>query len=220
MGMEVNVLEVLRTSFTLWILIACSILALAVMTERLWYFWRIKIDANWFAHQVKQLIQARKDEEVAALCEKYPVPIANLFKSILSSGGQDKEAMEELAMKVQLEEKMRAERYLGILGTLGSMTPFIGLFGTVVGIIRAFHQLSVGNAAGGASVVAAGISEALVATAAGLLVAIPCIVLFNYFSGQVRRVVGELEIATRDFIVFISHQIKIQPAEDLSGAQG
>jgi biopolymer transport protein ExbB len=89
-------------------------------------------------------------------------------------------------------ERHRLERNLAFLGTLGSNAPFIGLFGTVIGIIKAFHDLAK-NQAGGVTVVMAGISEALVATAVGLLVAIPAVVAFNYFNRRVRTKMTEVD---------------------------
>jgi biopolymer transport protein ExbB len=85
-----------------------------------------------------------------------------------------------------------AHRNLAFLGTLGNNAPFIGLFGTVLGIIKAFHDLA-GNQAGGVAVVMAGISEALVATAVGLLVAIPAVVGFNTFNRRVRKAIANVD---------------------------
>jgi biopolymer transport protein ExbB len=84
------------------------------------------------------------------------------------------------------------ERNLGVLGTLGNNAPFIGLFGTVLGIIKAFADLSK-NSGGGAGAVMAGISEALVATAVGLMVAIPAVIGFNFFQGKVRKTMARVD---------------------------
>jgi biopolymer transport protein ExbB len=89
-------------------------------------------------------------------------------------------------------ERLRLERNLAFLGTLGNNAPFIGLFGTVLGIIKAFHDLA-GNQAGGITVVMSGISEALVSTAIGLLVAIPAVIAFNFFNRRVRTVIANVD---------------------------
>jgi biopolymer transport protein ExbB/TolQ len=101
--------------------------------------------------------------------------------------------------------RLEMERNLGVLGTLGNNAPFIGLFGTVLGIIKAFADLS-RNQGGGAATVMSGISAALVATAVGLMVAIPAVVAFNYFQTRVRRALGRVDAvahlilsATADF---------------------
>src|SRR5262245_6633927 len=90
-------------------------------------------------------------------------------------------------------EKLALEKNLGVLGTLGNNAPFIGLFGTVLGIIKAFADLAKTQGGGGAGVVMAGISEALVATAVGLLVAIPAVVAFNVFQSKVRRTIVRID---------------------------
>jgi len=99
-------------------------------------------------------------------------------------------------------EQQRLERRLSILGTLGNNAPFIGLFGTVLGIIRAFHDLSL-DVKGGASVVMTGISEALIATAAGLFVAIPAVIAYNYFQRRTARAIAQAQAAADTLIAFM-----------------
>ena len=99
--------------------------------------------------------------------------------------------------------RLDLERNLGILGTLGNNAPFIGLFGTVLGIIKAFADLA-HNQSGGITVVMTGIAEALVATALGLLVAIPAVVAFNFFQGRIRRILGRVDSAANLVIVAMS----------------
>ena len=107
-------------------------------------------------------------------------------------------------------EKTRArkdyERYLVILGTLGNNAPFIGLFGTVIGVIQAFQDLST-DSQGGAEVVMSGISEALVATAAGLAAAIPAVIAFNFFMNKIRIVETEFQSFSADFLNIIERDI-------------
>jgi biopolymer transport protein ExbB len=154
--------------WVLWLLVALSVLSMAIMLERLWFFRTHRIGRRDLAADIRRLLaegDARADGE-------RPQPA-------------------ELAAAVdgaRAREKLRLERNLSFLATLGSNAPFIGLFGTVLGIIKAFHDLAAGQAGAGAgaSTVMAGISEALVATAVGILVAIPAVVAFNYFSRRVR----------------------------------
>src|SRR6185312_12548776 len=102
------------------------------------------------------------------------------------------DAVSETMAGVKAHLRVELERHLGILGTLGNNAPFIGLFGTVLGIIKAFADLS-HNQASGAGAVMSGISEALVATAVGLMVAIPAVVAFNIFQGRVRKAMAEID---------------------------
>ncbi len=104
-------------------------------------------------------------------------------------------AVSETMLSVKARERLRLERYLPVLGTLGANAPFIGLLGTVLGIIKAAHDMSQAqaNQLGAANAVMAGVFEALVATAVGLFVAIPAVVAFNYFQRRVRGSVGRVD---------------------------
>lgn len=157
--------------WVLWMLIALSVISIGMMLERLWFF---------------------------AIYRPSPQALALTIRSLLASGGVTKagktfaEALDGAVEGAKAKEKLLLERNLAFLGTLGSNGPFIGLFGTVLGIIKAFHDLA-GNQAGGPAVVMAGISEALVATAVGLMVAIPAVVGFNYFNRRVRAFMNDVD---------------------------
>jgi biopolymer transport protein ExbB/TolQ len=105
---------------------------------------------------------------------------------------------------IRQEERIKLERYLGVLGTLGSITPFIGLLGTVLGIIKAFRDLA-SSAGAGPEVVMVGIAEALVATAVGLGVAIPSVVVFNTYMRRVKNIAVEMEAVARRFIILLAN---------------
>ncbi|MEJ2053839.1 MAG: MotA/TolQ/ExbB proton channel family protein, partial [Calditrichaceae bacterium] len=108
----------------------------------------------------------------------------------------------EMMDAMAIEQRTKLEKNLNILGTLGNIAPLIGLFGTVVGIIRAFHSLSVSGSAG-PSVVAAGIAEALMTTAAGLVVAVPAVVFYNYYLRRVDTVMNEIESISKKVLVMM-----------------
>jgi len=204
MNLEINIVEVLRTSFTLWILIFCSVVALGVSLERWWFFRKTTVDVKWFTQSLKRLIDNSQFDEAVTFCDTNTSPLARVMKMLVVNRALSRGELDEVSDNVTLEERLKAEQLLGVLGTLGSMSPFVGLFGTVVGIIRAFHQLAVSNAAGGASTVAAGISEALIATAAGLAVAIPCIALFNYFTNRIKKMLGEIEVNAKKINFYLT----------------
>jgi biopolymer transport protein ExbB len=153
--------------WVLWLLIGLSVASLAIMLERAWYLSRHRAKKSVLLADMRDLLGEKLllDEH-----EHAPGP-----------GPADLAAALEGA---KARERLRLERRLAFLATLGSNAPFIGLFGTVLGIIKAFHDLS-GAQGAGPSVVMAGISEALVATAVGLMVAIPAVVAFNYFRRRV-----------------------------------
>jgi biopolymer transport protein ExbB len=163
--------------WVLWLLIALSVISLAISLERLWYFRTHRVQKATLLADMQALLRERAS--------------ATIDREGLAPPGADIAAATEGA---KAREKLRLERNLAFLATLGSNAPFVGLFGTVLGIIKAFHDLA-GNQAGGPSVVMAGISEALVATAVGLMVAIPAVVAFNYFNRRVRSFMCKVEWA-------------------------
>ena len=174
--------------WVLWVLVILSVLSIAIMLERTVYFARHRLpDSEGLAVRlargeldaVKAAIQGRQGMEAAILREG------------LACAEQGADTVEQVIASTLSRERPRYERFLAYLGTLGNNAPFIGLFGTVLGIIKAFHDLGAMNAQGGGGgamqqTVMAGISEALVATAVGLAVAIPAVVAFNVFSRQLK----------------------------------
>ncbi len=163
--------------WVLWLLITLSVVSLAISLERLWYFRTHRVQKATLLADMHALLRERAS--------------ANIDREELAPPRADIAAAAEGA---KAREKLRLERNLAFLATLGSNAPFVGLFGTVLGIIKAFHDLA-GSQAGGPSVVMAGISEALVATAVGLMVAIPAVAAFNYFNRRVRAFMCKVDWA-------------------------
>lgn len=199
---EIDLLETLKTSFTLIILLFCSIVTLTFAVERWWFFRTIRGSTEAFMTSLKQLLEGNKHQEALKLCNATPGPVAAVMKVALANRTKSKNEVSALLHAAQIDEKTRIERFLGILGTMGNTAPFIGLFGTVVGIIKAFHDLAV-SGSGGPAVVAAGISEALVATAGGLAVAIPAVMLFNYYMKRVKDVIADMEASSIRILVYL-----------------
>ncbi|MEK7382021.1 MAG: MotA/TolQ/ExbB proton channel family protein [Elusimicrobiota bacterium] len=199
---EIHFLEILKQSFTLVILIGCSLLTLTFAVERWWFYRSASVDVESWMEKLRKLIDGGKYAEAAKLATDTPGPVASLASVALSNRGKGKSEVAALLAAQQIDERTRLEHYLPILGTMGNMTPFIGLFGTVLGIVRAFHDLAVAGS-GGPAVVAAGISEALVATAAGLGVAIPSAALFNYFLKRVKDINSSMEANSIRLLVYL-----------------
>ena len=197
---EINYLEILRSSSTLVILIFCSILSLTFAIERWLFFRRIDSDPTGFLARLRQFLETGKFNEAAALCDQTPGPISAIAKSAITNHQRPKSDLEELLEATRLRERLKLEQNLTILGTLGNTAPFIGLFGTVVGIIKAFRDLAL-SGMGGPAVVAKGIAEALVATAAGLAVAIPAVIVYNYYMKRVKTISAGMEAASREIVV-------------------
>jgi biopolymer transport protein ExbB len=182
----------LGSEWVLWLLIILSVLSVAVMVERGFYLSSRKLDFDALARELGQFLREGDLGGARRALAGVRGPESRVAASGLEQFGRGTEAIAEAMASTKSRVRLDMERNLGVLGTLGNNAPFIGLFGTVLGIIRAFADLS-RSQAGGAGVVMAGISEALVATAVGLMVAIPAVVAFNYFQGKVRRALGRVD---------------------------
>jgi biopolymer transport protein ExbB len=178
-------------------LIACSIIMLAVVIERLWTLRGAVSSVASLTGAVVPLL-ARGDFAGAAEAVRRHrrCPARRIFGDVLDAApGAPLDTLERVADERQFEEVEASGAYLWILGTIGSSAPFIGLFGTVVGIMRAFHSMAIAGT-GGFGVVAAGISEALIATALGLAIGIVALVFYNYLQNRVERIDGALRIGS------------------------
>lgn len=176
-------------------LLLCSVVALAVAGERLWALRGLDARMRALSKQVGFLMRRGDTDGALDLIERdgEDLPLAALYRELIPhTRDAPIDDLLILADGHRLEQVQAMRRNIWILGTIGSAAPFIGLFGTVVGIMRAFHSMAEAGA-GGFAVVAAGISEALVATALGLAVAILAVAVYNYF--QVR--LGELQTIMR-----------------------
>ncbi len=175
----------LGADWVLWLLIALSVASVAVMIERALFFLRRKIDVESLSRDTVQALSSGDD---AMLKKRYGDSAAMAARVALAGiavRGRGASAVSEAMNSEKSRCRREHEQNLVLLGTLGNNAPFIGLFGTVLGIIKAFHDLKE-NPSGGLDVVGGGVSEALVATAVGIMVAIPAVVAFNFFNRRVR----------------------------------
>jgi biopolymer transport protein ExbB len=174
----------LGAGWVLWVLVALSLVSVAIMIER-----AVFLSSARLPEEVLLDLRRRLDSGDIASAQRLLEGRGGIEARVAQDGlGQlprGAGAVAEAMTGARTRERLQLERNLAILGTLGNNAPFIGLFGTVLGIIKAFHDLGQ-NQGGGAAVVMAGISEALVATAVGLIVAIPAVMAFNYFQRRVR----------------------------------
>lgn len=179
--------------WVLWLLLAISLVSVAVMLERWFFMRRRRIDVQAVHRRLEVLLEAGDLDAAERFLAGFDSLEANVARQALAKVRRGATAVQDVIGGAEAVERLRFTRGLGLLATVGSNAPFIGLFGTVLGIIRAFQQLAsdVGNASGS---VMAGISEALVATAVGLLVAIPAVVAYNALSGRVRSMVAQSKL--------------------------
>ena len=178
-------MTLLGSEWVLWLLIFLSIASIAIMLERAVFYYKIKIDMAHFTQKLNEYLMQGDFSKLKLLCESSPSLESQMVLRGIEYKDKGAVAMEQSMDGFVAGQRQKLDKGLVVLGTLGNNAPFIGLFGTVIGIIKAFHDLA-SRPQGGPSVVMSGISEALVATAVGLVVAIPAVIAYNAFQRIVK----------------------------------
>jgi biopolymer transport protein ExbB len=212
----------LGAEWVLWILIALSIVSLAIMIERALFFSRNRCDVVSLGAQLKKLLGERAFGKARDLLKGQSNIEAIVVHSGLAEVDRGADAVAEAMLAAKARERLRLERNLAVLGTLGNNSPFIGLFGTVLGIIKASHDLTAQQAGGGAAAAAvmSGVFEALVATAVGLLVAIPAVMAFNYFQRRVKATVSGVDSLAHTVLAELRGETPAAQAATATAAAG
>ncbi len=183
-------------------LLIFSVLLLTFSLERFWTFMAYGGFSEDFWKRLKASVQAGRYHDARTLCEQSKNVFARVFFVALNSVHLSRADNEDM---VQIEKENRVEllrKRLGLFATLSFVSPLVGLLGTVTGIMQAFHDLG-RSGSGGANIVAAGIAEALVSTAAGIIVAVPAALLYNYFTYRLRGIGVRMNNLAHELIIMI-----------------
>ncbi len=199
----ISFITLLKTSWPIDLLMVFSIVVLAVILERFWAYRNIRIDEERLLERVQRALKKGNTEEAIYLCEATNSPLADVFIVGIKNKDLPREDISDLLDGALIEAKTFLEKRNVALSTISFIAPLLGLLGTVMGIIRAFHDLAV-SGAGGPSVVMQGVAEALVSTAVGIIVAIPAAVFYNYFTNNIKSILTRLESYTRRFLTFLN----------------
>jgi len=173
-------IEAMRTSPVMVVILVCSVLTLGFVIERTLYFWKRRGNPDALLASALVAVRSGNKDEAIRVCAADPHPFGPVAAEVIKTMDEQPEAFEERLHIAMSEQRLQLERNLGFIGTMGNIAPLIGLLGTVWGIMRAFHDMARTGSAG-PSVVAAGVAEALFTTAAGLLVAVPAVIVYNNF---------------------------------------
>ena len=195
-------LPVFQSEWVLYLLLGLSVLSIGVIIERVIFYRRHKVDADALRHDLIKALEAGDFAAAADVLKKHDALETNSVLAGLQAYQRGPDSVEDLVSGALGREKARYEKRLGLLATLASNAPYIGLFGTVLGIIRSFKDLSV-NMSEASSSVMSGISEALLATAIGLLVAIPAVMTFNFFTNRIEEFVVDMNDVGSELISFV-----------------
>ena len=173
----------MRSSPVMLVIMVCSVMMVGYSVERLIYFARRRGNPDGVLATAMIAVRGGNREEAMRVLGSCPHPFGPVAMELLRTSDISSEVAEEKLQIALSEQRMQLERNLGFIGTMGNTAPLIGLLGTVWGIMRAFHDMARTGSAG-PSVVASGVAEALFTTAAGLLVAVPAVMLYNHFTRQ------------------------------------
>lgn len=178
----------LGAEWVMWLLVALSFFSIAVMIERGLFLMDRRIDVDALQRDLRAALRDGDKDAVRSRWASSRAMAAQVAIAALDSSEHGPDAVAEAMSSAKTQARTEHEKNLVVLGTLGNNAPFIGLFGTVLGIIQAFHELGKQASSDDISSVMSGISEALVATAVGLLVAIPAVVMFNFYNRRIRAI--------------------------------
>ncbi len=191
------------------LIILCSIIAFAVFLERILYLRSVRIDTNKFMQSISNKVRANKVMEAIDMCNATRGPIARILKAGIMKYDRTRQDIKEAVEDAGLHEVPMLEKNIGVLATIAHITPLLGLLGTVVGMLKAFQVIeekalslvpvNPGDLAGG-------IWEALITTVAGLSIAIPTYVAYNYLVSVVDSFVLEMEKSATELVNVVSDQ--------------
>ncbi len=184
-------------------ILLCSVFSLAIILERLFFYFSIKSNALAVISRILDLVRKNKITEAIDVCEKSPFYATYILKAGLTHYEESKEVIREAMENASLYEIPKLEKNLNFLSTIAHISPLLGLLGTVVGLVKCFYIIEQKTVALGLvnpSDLAGGIWEALLTTAAGLCVAIPTYIMYNYFVHKVNLVTLEAERAATEFL--------------------
>jgi len=210
-------LQRLMTNFgagwVLWLLLVLSVISVAIMLERGWFYWSLRDDIARLASELRERLRSGDLDAARQRMEASPSAEAAVVSAGLLEADRGAKAADEAMQGAAALQRMKLERRLAYLGTLGNNAPFIGLFGTVIGVVQAFEALgqqevaaTMTSSAVAPQEVMAAIAEALVATAVGLLVAIPAVAMYNVFQRQSKAILANTEALSR---VLLAHLVAV-----------
>ncbi|MFA5093999.1 MAG: MotA/TolQ/ExbB proton channel family protein [Candidatus Omnitrophota bacterium] len=184
-------------------ILLCSFLAFAVIVERLMFLRTIAVNTRKFMGEISYSLKRNRADEAIEMCDKSRGPLPRVLKAGILKYDRPKGDIKEAIEDAALHEIPGIEKNIGILATIAQISPLLGLLGTVLGLVEVFQKIQENAAASLPSTpvdLSSGIWEALIATVAGLVVAIPAITAYNYFVNKVNYLIREMEISATDLV--------------------
>ena len=191
---------------TMYVLLLCSLISITIFLERFFYYRKqSKINRADFMVRLGKAIAEKSAEKAMEIAKETQTPCARVIEAGLNEYERSEKIMSGAMERKIVDETRNLERFTGIVGTIGNIGVYVGLLGTVLGIIRAFHDIAAAGS-GGMSTVIEGVAEALVCTAAGLFVAIPAVIFFNYFSRRIELFTDDMQTCASELLYLLEEK--------------
>ncbi len=183
-----------------WFILLASLLGTAVFLERFIYYHRAQIVLSDFIKGIRNCVRRNNHVEAIAICDDAPGPVAKVAKAAIVNYDRSRADIREAIDATAIHEERRLEKNLSILWSLAQITPLLGLLGTVIGMMKAFHRIQLEGRLVAATDLATGIWEALIATGMGLAVAIPLYVAHQFLVNRKNEMIRDMEICVTELI--------------------
>jgi len=187
----------------IWLILVASALAIVVFVERLLHYHRAQINSTEFLNGVRNVMKRDNVIEAISICDATPGPVARLVKTAILNRDRGRVVLREVLQETGSLEVPRLEEKLTIMATVAQIAPLMGLLGTVLGFMRVFSKLEEAGVYAHSAQLSEGIWEALICTATGLAVAIPCYAGYNYLVSRVKSIVLDMERASGEIVTIL-----------------
>jgi biopolymer transport protein ExbB len=195
----------------IWVILFAGTAGIVIFIERALHCHRAQINSTEFLNGVRTVIKRENVVEAISICDATPGPVARLVKTAIINRELGRERIRESLEEAGLMEVPRLERRLDLLATIAQLSPLLGLFGTVLGFIKAFMEINREALYANSSLMSQGVGEALICTAAGLAVAIPIHAGYNYLVSRVNSIVTDMERAANEIVNIVTESLRARP---------
>jgi biopolymer transport protein ExbB len=195
---------IMKGGVVLWIIMGLSVIGAAIIIERILYFRRITVDEDKLYARIKASVEKGHFDEALSICDNNLSPLSALIKVGIEHRSYTEMAQKEVLKDAANQEVPRLERNVSALGTIAHISPLLGLLGTVTGTMQAFGVLGRFGAVADPSILAKGVSEALITTAAGIIVAVPAVIFYNHLVTKVNLILIKMENQVNALILMIN----------------
>lgn len=195
---------IVQGGWVLWVIMALSVVACIIVVERLIYLRRISVDEDKLFQRVKASLIEGHYNEALAICDNNLSPFSSLLKTGIENRRQPETVQRDILKDAAALEAPKLERGLSTLGTISTIAPLLGLLGTVTGTMKAFGVLGKFGAVSDPSALANGVSEALITTVGGIIVAVPVIIFYNFLVSRVNQILSMLENRVNMLVLLIN----------------